>query len=147
MGLCLSFYKKIWFKYKNYNSTKYYLFIDDDLKPLPILKCPVCATTDVELFGGLGTQMGAVPFYDQNENCHQHDPNKYWYSWNCSNQHSGSYEKYGDPCEFCNSGRIDRCGKWTVDEVYINYKEWDNISLALGSNEGQKERQENRKNI
>ena len=33
------------------------------------------------------------------------------------------------------------------DEVYINYKEWDNISLALGSNEGQKERQENRKNI
>ena len=68
------------------------------------MKCPECVKngdrSTVYPKGGSTTCLGYAPYYDEDGNYHNHDPNHTNYSYECSNGHEW-HEKVYRSCSSC----------------------------------------------
>ena len=73
----------------------------------PTMKCLTCVSegkqSRLTVHPGMTTLIYAAPYYDEDGEYHNHDPNITSYGWNCSEGHSGNGSRR-ERCPGCDWG-------------------------------------------
>ena len=81
--------------------------------------CPACQangeTSQLNVLGGVTTDMAYYPHYDEQGRYHLHDNNRHYFTWACSRGHKG----YGKERNACWCGWEGNPGRITVQEALV----------------------------